>query len=533
MQQFIEKYRERITGVLTGFDRLVFRGSLRRLNYGRWDESLGAVVAKGMEQYLWQNQILFKDYQQHVKRWSERVKDASLRPFRQGELPVVFLRDPKADKDKLARTIAAKHGVNSGPVCAISTLEPSPTFEHRGTHIIRRIRPCGVLYQYQIHPEVGWMYARIQTWFPFNIQVGLNGREWLSRQMDKEGLKYRQQGNCFVWIEDYEKAQELMNRQLETNWARLLNGLAGQLNPVHESIFERYPASYYWTCFQSEWATDIVFREADFLKRLMPLLVRHATLDFSSSDVMRYFGRRVNQSGTIPANFNGTLETDFKRRQEGERVKYRMNGNSAKFYDKAYSEFGSVLRGAETTLNTVGDFRVYRAKEGGPEDDLQWRPMRKGIADLHRRAEVSQKANERLLNALASVDDSRSVEELTAAIQKHTHCAGRRVRALCPWGKDKELLAAANHGEFLINGFRNRDLQALLYTTPAESPAERRRRSSAISRKLRMLRAHGLIQKVSHTHRYHVTATGRAILVAVLTTASTTVHQLNQLPEAA
>jgi len=87
MQQFIEKYRERITGVLTGFDRLVFRGSLRRLNYGRWDESLGAVVAKGMEQYLWQNQILFKDYQQHVKRWSERVKDASLRPFRQGELP--------------------------------------------------------------------------------------------------------------------------------------------------------------------------------------------------------------------------------------------------------------------------------------------------------------------------------------------------------------------------------------------------------------------------------------------------------------
>ena len=313
----------------------------------------------------------------------------------------------------------------------------------------------------------------------------------------------------------------------------LLSGLAQQWNPVQESIFERYPASYYWTAYQSEWATDIVFREADFLKRLMPLLVRHGMLSFSSPDVMRYFGRRVNQSGAIPANFNGTLETDFKRRQEGERVKYRMNGNSAKFYDKAYSEFGSVLRSGETTINNVQDLRTYRPKEGGPEDDLQWRPMRKGIADLHRRAEVSQKANERLVNALASVDDSRSVEELTAAIQKHTRCGGRRVRALCPWGKDKELLAAVNQGQFLINGFRNRDLQALLYATPAESPAERRRRSSAISRKLRMLRAHGLIQKVSHTHRYHVTATGRTILVAVLTTASTTVHQLNQLPKAA
>ena len=114
-----------------------------------------------------------------------------------------------------------------------------------------------------------------------------------------------------------------------------------------------------------------------------------------------------------------------------------MNGNSAKFYDKAYSQFGSVLRGSETTINDVRDFRVYRAIEGGPEDDLQWRVMRSGIADLHRRAEVSQKANERLLNALGSVDDSRSVQELTAGIQKPVHLAGRRVRALRPWGVDR------------------------------------------------------------------------------------------------
>ena len=146
----------------------------------------------------------------------------------------------------------------------------------------------------------------------------------------------------------------------------MLNGFARQLNPIHESLFASYPTSYYRTCHQSEWATDLVFREADFLKRLMPLLVRHGILSYSSADVMRYFGRKVNQSGAIPANFNGTLETDLKRREEGERVKFRMNGNSTKFYDKAYSSWGNVLRGAETTLNTVRDFRAYRAKEGGP-----------------------------------------------------------------------------------------------------------------------------------------------------------------------
>ena len=91
----------------------------------------------------------------------------------------------------------------------------------------------------------------------------------------------------------------------------------------------------------------------------------------------------------------------------------------------------------------------------------------------------------------------------------------------------------------LINGFRNRDLRALLYGAPdasgAEpgSPQQRRARSAAISRKLRLLRAHGLIGKVPRTHRYQVTATGRSILVAVLTTAKTSVQQLNQLKTAA
>ena len=533
MEKFINKYREQILGTLSGFDRLVFRGSLRRLNFGYWDRGLESMVVQGMEQYLCSNRILFKDYVEHVKSVSQKVKQASVKPFENQGLPIKFLRDPAADKEQIARAIAAERKIESGLVCALSSMEISPTFEHRGTHMVSRLKPCQVIYQYQIHPQVGWMYARIQTWFPFNIQVGLNGREWLARQMDQERLKYRQQGNCFVWIEDYAQAQKLLDRQLETKWAELLNGFGGQLNPLQESIFAKYPIDYYWTCYQSEWATDVVFAKADFLRRLMRLLVRHGMLSYSSADVMRYFGKRVNQSGDIPAGFNGTLETDLKRRQPGERVKYRMNGNSAKFYDKAYSEFGSVLRGSETTINDVRDFRVYRAKEGGPEEDLKWRPMRKGIADLHRRAEVSQKANERLLNALASVDDSRSVEELTADIQKPVQGTGRKVRGLRPWGEDKELLTAINHGDFLINGFRNRDLQKALYASEAPSQADRRRRSSAISRKLRMLRAHGLIQKVPRTHRYHVTESGRTILLAVLTVGRTSLHQLNQLVKAA
>src|ERR1700738_1519603 len=141
MQQFIEKYRDQITGVLSGFDRLVLRGSLRRLNICKFDSKLKVFVAESMEEYCWQNDVLFKDYAQHVKSVSERLKKASLQPFRQQGLPLPVVQSPSVNKDALARQVAEERNITSGLVCAISALEPSPTFEHKGTHIIRSTRP--------------------------------------------------------------------------------------------------------------------------------------------------------------------------------------------------------------------------------------------------------------------------------------------------------------------------------------------------------------------------------------------------------
>jgi hypothetical protein len=528
MQEFIAKYREEIQGRLSGFDRLVIGGTLRRLDVCQYRPEMKALRAIAMEQYCLSNQIWLKDFAAHVKSVSERIKRASTQPFRDRDLPVIYLPSPKIDKNQIARQVARERKIAEGLVCAISATELHPTFQHRNTFLIRREAPCHVLYHYLIHPQLGWMYARLQTWFPFQIQVGLNGREWLAQQMQRAGIQFQQAGNCFLWVEDYVRAQALLDEQLQTDWVKLLHGLADQLNPLRESIFEKYPAAYYWTCRESEWASDIGFRKAESLLRLMPMLVRHSTVDMQSANVLRYFGRKVNRSGEVPRSFRDTLQSDLKRREEGDRVKFWMNGNSAKFYDKAYSDIGSVFR-VETTLNNVKGFKAYRPKEGGPEDELSWRHLRTGVADLHRRGQVSQATNERLLDALARTDDSRTVEELTAAIQQPTQWKQRRVRALQPWGQDHDLLQAVYRGDFLIQGLRNRDLQAILYDHPAASRMEARRRSAAISRKLRMLRAHGLIQKVPKTHRYQITSGGRTVLMTILTTAKTSLHELNQL----
>ena len=152
---------------------------------------------------------------------------------------------------------------------------------------------------------------------------------------------------------------------------------------------------------------------------------------------------------------------------------------------------GDLFR-VETLTQHVEVFKTYRPTEGGSDDDLQWRRMRRGVADMHRRVRV-------------------------------LHCFE---------AEDHRLLQAVHHGEFTINGFRNRDLPLLPYgpghsKTPL-SPAEKRRRSAAVSRKLRILRAHRLIQKVPKTHRYHVTSHGRLAITAILTMDRTSIALLNK-----
>jgi len=115
-------------------------------------------------------------------------------------------------------------------------------------------------------------------------------------------------------------------------------------------------------------------------------------------------------------------------------------------------------------------------------------------------------------------------------VERRVRWKGQSVRAIHPFDPDDHaLLQAVHRGEFNITGFRNRDLQSLLYSTSPRTATERRKRSAAISRKLRLLRAHGLIRKRSRSHRYDLTGNGRLILNAILLAHRVTVQQINAL----
>jgi hypothetical protein len=313
-------------------------------------------------------------------------------------------------------------------------------------------------------------------------------------------------------------AQKLMNQQLRFAWPKKLRQIASMLNPIHDSIFKvSKPIDYYWSTSATEWATDVMFGDPSFLSKFYRALTLHGISTFSSPDVLRFLGKRMRQGSNVE------IVSDYKDRREGVRIKHRVGKNSVKAYDK----YG-LLR-VETTINDAKAFRAFRRKENAPQSELKWRNLRSGISDMHRRAEISQASNDRYLDAIASVDASSSLGDLLKKICEPTTYNGKRVRALAPHSQqDLTLLRIVNRGEFSITGFRNRDIRASLFPSAATSPIEERRRSSRVTRLIRLLRAHHIIRKISSTHKYQITPFGHDIIAAVLASQHITLQQLNR-----
>jgi hypothetical protein len=133
------------------------------------------------------------------------------------------------------------------------------------------------------------------------------------------------------------------------------------------------------------------------------------------------------------------------------------------------------------------------------------------------------------MQALSAVSGTVPLFEWAEEVCKPITRGGRKYRALNPWSpEDAKLLEAVNQGEFSINGFRNRDLRLLLWSSKA-SPDQQRRRAAKVTRRIGLLRAHGLVAKVSGTHRYVLTEKGRTTITALLSARKADVDQLTKM----
>lgn len=512
MDPFLTRHASSVKGTLSGFDRVRFRGTLR------WLANL-----RGMGAWLHHANVLLKDFRGYAMGLTDQIKQATATLAEKAGRPVHYLASSSLRKEDFAKDIAERHGITEGLVCVLTAVEPCMTFTVGPNREAKKLElrsfqgKCLHQYFYLIDPQLGWLNVRLQTWLPFTVHIVLNGREWLSQQLLRKGIDFERRENCFVDLGDSAGAQRIMDRQRQSNWPRLLNKLLRQVHPAHRTLFGKERLNYYWSADETEWATDVMFRSPEELSALYPRLVQYAMTTFGSREVLRFLGRR----GSVHQFKSAEILSHLGTRSEGVRVKHAIERNSVKMYDKQES----VLR-IETTINNTRQMKVYRATENDPDGPESWQRLRKGVADLHRRAEISQQANERYLEALAAVETEPCLAEIAAKVCRRTRWKGRPVRALNPLAnEDARLLEAVSRGEFALNGFRNRDLRQILFGD-VESADLRRRQTAKVTRSIRLLRAHGLVHKIPKTHRYTVSPKGRETLAALLAARAANTKQL-------
>ena len=497
MERFLKRHQNRVIGTIAGFDRLLFGGTLRSISY-----------VKGLEIFLTINRVLHKDFGQFVEMLSGRIKEHAESYAIKHKRPYRYIESSKLSKEEIAREIMERDQITRGLVCVLTCIEPCQAFCIRRDRQTKTLvleskqRKCLHIYFYYIDREFGLMHVRLQTWLPFGIQVCINGREWLARQMDRAGIKYVKRDNCFSYIEDVGAAQQMMDRLSERRWERFLNSFAHRLNPIIKPDAGFSLRGYYWSVRQCEYATDVMFRDEQTLAELYPALIRHAIECFSSPDVLRFLGRRVCDG------FDREVSTKLQKRIEGVRVKHWVDENSIKMYDKQ----GSVLR-IETTINNARRFKVRRPTKKNGQTVMGSFSLRKGIADLKRRVQISRSANARYLEALAVVGEKTPSHRLLDPICQRLVKDGRKYRALHPISPaDSTIFRLILRGEYLIQGIRNQDLRLQLYPGAELDYTARRKASARISRLLRLLRAHGLIFKVPKTNYHRLTKRGQEVM---------------------
>ena len=165
-------------------------------------------------------------FSEQLKKHAKKTAEEAGRPYERGT----------GKMEEQAAALAETDRITEGLVCVYWAMETCRTCRVRygqGRPVIGAdLRVCLVLYFYVMDPDFGLMHIKVKTWFPFTMQVYVNGHEWLARQLQRKGIGFRKVDNAFVWLEDITAAQRLARRIVRRQWPKLLHRLAARVNPL-------------------------------------------------------------------------------------------------------------------------------------------------------------------------------------------------------------------------------------------------------------------------------------------------------------
>jgi len=489
MNSFIERHQDKISGVLSCFDRVVITGP--------WPDICHAEAMGG---YLGYHKIRLFDYPRWAEPLREELRENAERLAAEAGLQIEFIRKLKAfRKEARIKEILAERGDQPGLVHIFSAMEACSSYQPWHDKSIHRtfLRPssgkCLHYYFYFIDEQFGLCYVRVPTWAPFRLQVYCNGHSWLARQLLQADIPFQMLDNAFVSIANPEKGQELAD------------GLSAQMLHEHLAawaqrfcpLLQHFRSGYHWSFMQVEYATDVVFlRQAEF-QPLYEAIVRTAVHAIKAEHVATFLGRKLTNA------YQGEVGNDFSTRIQGTRIRHHMGPASIKLYDK----FACIAR-VECTANDVSFFKHHRyVEQRNGEHVFKLAPLRKNIYSLRDLRQVMHAANDRYLAFMACLDNPDAAQKAIAKMAAPAKAKGHSFRGFNLFlDPDYQLFLTLGRGDWAICGFRAADLRAHI---EGLSPG----RSSYF---LKRLRIHGLIKKVAHTYKYYMTKLGRRVLVTAL-----------------
>ena len=516
MDTLLNRFSDKVNSIITGFDRIVFKGMARPIMH-----------SEGMESFLKSRKVKNKDFKDYAVAQSKLiVESAEKLAEEQCGAEVTYIPSLNTRKEELAHKRQEELGKKEGLIGVWSCVESCSTFRSKFDpaktypSLSFERSKCKHLYFYFDDPVYGFMSARLQTWAPYEVQIALNGREWLRRSLDAAGCGYTVAGNKFSHIDDYELAQKLLYDQVGTDFDSVLDGFL-------PSFFTEMPAvmgnhlAYYWTCWQSEVAKDYIFKDCGALGALMDDFQLHALITGKGGRIMKYFGAPVRKDGQPYRNTNPEVASRTENWYDGMRVRHWCMGNSVKFYNEH-----NVLR-FETTLNIPSRFKVFRNTEGQcDEEPLKFKPMRKGVVDMLPRFCVSREIADRFTEHMSMVKEKSRLGDLLDSVGSPIESDGKRVRAIDVFGKDKAFLQAISDPAMDIHGITNKQLQKILEGTPWAKGMAGKRLSGRITRHLALLRKHGLIEQSPGQRKYFLTVMGCRMTTALDVSLATSVDAL-------
>lgn len=481
----LERYGDKIVGVLGCYDRVVLSGTLMAIAH-----------PKAMAEVLLRAGVRCFDLGQYLDPLREQVRQNAEVIAAEHGLKIQYLQNSHVRKEAIVAEILAQRGPMPGLVHIISAMETCTKYppwhdkQTGKTGLKFASGKCLHYYFYFLDPELGLAYVRVPTWAPFRLQVWFNGHHWLASRLQQAHVRFRMDDTAFVELSDWQRAQELSDEFSVFGLHQKLAAFGRRYCPP----CTRFSQGYHWSVMQVEYALDVVFKRAEDLRPIYEEISRQAVLTVKIDEMARFWDKRLSPEAKAASRFS--------TRVEGTCIRHHFGRQSLKMYDRG----GRILR-IEATSNDITFFRHHRKVEHRDgKSEYKVAPLKKSIYSLTDLDELMAAACRRYLDFIGTLEDHTAqrhdLDQISRTARDERDRSWRGFNFFLT--EDLSVILALLRGEFALNGLSGRRLRRLL---PHKTSAQ-------IGRILKRLRLHGLIRRVGHTYRYYLTSLARRALIA-------------------